>query len=351
MEAELKMPDLSTTGSEVTLLNWHVSVGEDIKRGQPLVEIETDKATMSVEATATGKVIRLCAEPGTEVGVGEVIAVIEKIGSPVGVQSTAPTSSTSATAAPSGSATGQSPASPARKAKPGSLFAKKKKTGQDAHSPSKSLSLDPSIAIAGKRLQQSKQTIPHFYLQTSANADPISARREGSDKKLAWDAFIVQAVGKALRDFDGMCCQFKGDDLVQVEDRSVGVAVSLDQALYVLPVSDPANRSLEEISEDIRAKVEKLRSGDKDVRKLKPACLTVSNLGVANVEAFAAIINPPESSILAVGKIEPKPVVADNQIVVQKRVTLVLSVDHRLVNGRYAADFLSKIVLELENIK
>jgi len=347
MEVELKMPDLSTTGSEVTLLNWHVSVGEDIKRGQPLVEIETDKATMDVEATATGKVIRLCAEPGTEVGVGEVIAVIEKAGSPAGVQSTAPTPDASATAAPSG----QSPASPARKAKPGSLFAKKKKPGQDAHSPSKTISLDPAMAIVGKRLQQSKQTIPHFYLQTSANADPISARREASDKKLAWDAFIVQAVGKALQDFDGMCCQFKGDDLVQIEDRSVGVAVSLDQALYVLPVSDPANRSLEEISEDICAKVEKLRSGDKDIRKLKPACLTVSNLGVANVEAFMAIINPPESSILAVGKIEPKPVVADTQIVIQKRVTLVLSVDHRLVNGRYAADFLSKIVLELENIK
>ena len=199
-------------------------------------------------------------------------------------------------------------------------------------------------------MQQSKQTIPHFYLQTSANADPISARRQASGEKLAWDAFIVQAAGKALREFDRMCCQIEGDHLVQVENRSVGVAVSLDQALFVLPVSDPANKSLEEISQDIRDSVEKLRAGDKDIRKLQPACLTVSNLGAANVEAFTAIINPPESSILAVGKIEPRPVVANDQIVIQNRVTLVLSIDHRLVNGRYAADFLSKIVLELENI-
>jgi pyruvate dehydrogenase E2 component (dihydrolipoamide acetyltransferase) len=339
MDVELKMPDLSTTGSEVTLLNWLVEVGEEVKRGQPLVEIETDKATMEVESVAAGTVKELCAEPGTEVAVGAVIAIIEKAGS------AAPAPDAVASARDTEK---QPPARPASKPKPGSLFAKKKKPGTETPAKSSVIPQDAAMAFVGKRMQQSKQTAPHFYLQTSANADPMSARRQASEPKLVWDAFFVKAIGTALQEFDRMCCSIEGENLVRREEQSVGVAVSLDEALYVLPVRDPAGKSLEDISGEIRRNAEALRSGDKELRKLQPACLTVTNLGAANVEVFSAIINPPESAILAVGKIEPKPVVVDGEIVVQSRVNLVLSVDHRVVNGRYAADFLSRIVKELE---
>jgi pyruvate/2-oxoglutarate dehydrogenase complex dihydrolipoamide acyltransferase (E2) component len=343
MDVELKMPDLSTTGSEVTLLSWLVDVGEEVKRGQPLVEIETDKATMDVEAVVAGKVKELCAEPGTEVAVGAVIAIIEKAGA-----APAPAAPAADASAEAGTSQKQAPARSASKPKPGSLFAKKKKPGTESPAKPNVERLDSAIAIVGKRMQQSKQTAPHFYLQTSANADPMRARRGATEPKLVWDAFFVKAVGAAMQEFDRMCCFIEGENLVQRDEPSVGVAVSLDEALYVLSVRDPASKSLEDISGEIRGKVEALRAGDKEARKLQPACLTVTNLGAANVEAFGAIINPPESAILAVGKIEPKPVVVDGEIAVQNRVTLVLSVDHRVVNGRYAADFLGRIVQELE---
>jgi len=343
MDVELKMPDLSTTGSEVTLLNWLVDVGEEVKRGQPLVEIETDKATMDVEAVVAGKVKELCAEPGTEVAVGAVIAIIEKAGA-----APAPAAPAAGASAEAGTTEKQTPARSASKAKPGSLFAKKKKPGGEAPAKPNVKPLDPAMAIVGRRMQQSKQAAPHFYLQTSANADRMVARRAASDPKLVWDAFFVKAIGTALQEFDRMCCSIEGDNLIQHEEPAVGVAVSLEEALYVLPVRNPASKSLENISGEIRGIVEALEAGNMEARKLHPACMTVTNLGAANVEVFGAIINPPESAILAVGKIEPKPVVIDDDIGIQSRVTLVLSVDHRVVNGRYAADFLGRIVQELE---
>lgn len=126
MDIRLKMPDLSTTGSEVTLLNWLVDVGDDVKRGQPLVEIETDKATMEVEAVSAGTVKELCVEAGTEVAVGDIYIVLAKEGGAALPPTTTPSPGTPTAAASSDAARQESNQS-AKKAKPGSLFAKKKR--------------------------------------------------------------------------------------------------------------------------------------------------------------------------------------------------------------------------------
>ena len=199
-------------------------------------------------------------------------------------------------------------------------------------------------------MQASKQTVPHFYLQTSVNADAMAARRAASDKKIAWDAFFVRAAAVALGKFERMGTSFDSDHLVPRGTDAVGVAVDVEGDLFVVPIAGAAAKSVEQVSEEIRAAVEKIRAGDPQARSLRPANLTVTNLGVANVETFVPIINPPESCILAVGKVAPAAMVADDgRIVAGSRVSVTLAVDHRVTSGRYAAGFLGAIVEELES--
>jgi pyruvate dehydrogenase E2 component (dihydrolipoamide acetyltransferase) len=147
-----------------------------------------------------------------------------------------------------------------------------------------------------------------------------------------------------------MGLRFENDRLVPAASDAVGVAVDHNGELYVIALTSPATKSPEQISDEIRATVDRLRAGEPDARRLHPAAMTVTNLGAANVETFTAIVNPPEAAILAIGKVAPAAVVQDGKVVPQHRVSLTLSVDHRVVNGKYAAEFLGAIVQELETL-
>jgi pyruvate dehydrogenase E2 component (dihydrolipoamide acetyltransferase) len=167
-------------------------------------------------------------------------------------------------------------------------------------------------------------------------------------KKLVWDAFFVSAVSNALVKYDRMCWRFENDELVISETDAVGVAVDVRGELYVLAIASPRSKTPEQISDEIRGEVERLKQGDLEARAVRPLNISITNLGASDVESFAAIINPPEAAILAIGRIAPAAVVRQGQVIVQNRVSLTLSVDHRIVNGRYAADFLNAIVREVE---
>ena len=203
--------------------------------------------------------------------------------------------------------------------------------------------------VMARRMQESKQTIPHFYLQTSANASAMVARRAAEPAKLAWDAFFVRAVARALGRFDRFRCRSDGQRLTPAETDAVGVAVDHEGELFVIPIASPAAKTIEQISAEIRQGVDRLRGGDPDARRIRPALMTVTNLGVSNVESFTAIINPPEAAILGVGRVKPTPVARpDGSVGVEPRCTLTLSVDHRVASGKYAGDFLAAIVAEIE---
>jgi pyruvate dehydrogenase E2 component (dihydrolipoamide acetyltransferase) len=345
MDVEIRMPDLATAESEVTLVRWLVQPGQPVRRGQPLLEIETDKATMEVESVAAGTLKLIQAQPGERVAVGQSIAVVET--------SAAPT-----LAAPTEAAVRQQikVAAPTPRTIDGnrlSFFARNKAARSAATGEAVRLSATEQEAV--HRLQVSKQTIPHYYLNTSANAERMAAIQDGaasgdSGAALLWDAFFVWAVSKALRNFERMRYRIDGDRLIRRSADAIGVAADVDDRLYVVPVERPLALSLEQISEQIRLKVERIRQGDATARKLGETIITITNLGAEGIESFAAIINPPETAILAVGKVAPTVHVQDDQIVIQKRVSLTLSVDHRVVNGKYAAKFLSKIVYELEHL-
>jgi pyruvate dehydrogenase E2 component (dihydrolipoamide acetyltransferase) len=211
--------------------------------------------------------------------------------------------------------------------------------------------LSLAARTAARRLQESKQTVPHFYLQTSANAEALLARRAAAlPLKLAWDAFFVWAVNRALKAFPKLACRFENEQLLPQESDSIGVAVDLDGDLYVVAVAAAAGQTLEQISAALRTAVESLRRNDSGARCRTRNVMTITNLGMTGVEAFAAIINPPEAAILAIGKVAPVVVAVDGRPVVQNRVTLTLSVDHRVASGKYAAEFLQHLVAELEAV-
>ncbi len=355
---EFKMPDLATTGGSVKIVRWLVQPGQAVTRGQFLLEVETDKATMEVEGTSAGVFTKALVLEGDSVDAGTVIAVIEAAGTKAAKPITAEPPMVLSEAAPQ----------PPKKA--GGFFARNRAAAvhaeaalpQDRVSPA-----DPPVAFsapgqlmplsiarrtAARRLQQSKQTIPHFYLQTSANAEPMMARRSAAlPEKLAWDAFFVKAVHAAIHRFPMMAYRFEDDQLVLQTTETIGVAADIAGDLYVVPMESPGEQSVEEISRALRARVTALRGGDPQARVMKPGAMTITNLGASNVETFIAIVNPPESAILATGKIRPVVIaMSDTAFAIQHRVNLTLSVDHRVANGKYAADFLGAIVEELENL-
>lgn len=342
MKYEMKMPDLATTGSAIKIVRWLKQPGQPVKRGEFLLEIETDKAAMEVESSAEGVLLETRAEPGSEAAAGDLIAIFEVAG-------TAPASN--AAPAPTPITTG--PASTAAAApKPAGMFARNRAGAKSAapESTPASAALSPARRTAARRLQESKQSIPHFYLERSASAEALIARRnQAGATKPVWDAYFVQAVSRALTRFQRMAFRYEAEKLVPQGTSAIGVAADIDGELYVIPVEESARKDVAAISREIREAVAGLRAGDPARQRVKPGVMTISNLGSTGVERFTAIINPPESAILAIGQLRPVVVPRGDSFATEQRVSLTLSVDHRVVNGKYAAEFLAAIVQEIES--
>jgi pyruvate dehydrogenase E2 component (dihydrolipoamide acetyltransferase) len=329
MELAMKMPDLSTTDSAIKLVRWLVQPGQSVKRGQPLCEIETDKAASEVESIVTGVLKECRAQPGEMVTVGQEIAIFEPAASPTPASSDA---------RPPDRALG--------------LFARNRVAvpiPSPPPIPAPAVVLSQSQQTLGRRLQASKQDIPHFYLQASASAEGIVRRRVAASPKPVWEAFFVSAISNVLKDFERICWRLGKEGASVAPDTDIGVAVDVQGDLFVVAIAPPSGGSVEEVSKVIRAKVQQIKDGVAGARGIQPTAITITNLGSSCVESFAAIINPPEVAILAIGKIGPVPVVQDSRIAIQNRVALTLSVDHRVINGKYAADFLGAIIREIES--
>jgi pyruvate dehydrogenase E2 component (dihydrolipoamide acetyltransferase) len=349
MKFEMKMPDLATTASSMKILGWLKKPGESVRRGELALEIETDKAAVEVEATVNGILLETKVEAGSVVAAGDVVAIIEVEEQPTSAVSvvSGPATKTEDTA---------SIQSTLAKQKASGMFARNRdaagksteadrKQGTD-RSPT---ALSPARRTAARRLQESKQTVPHFYLQTSARVDALVARRNATTRsKLLWDAFFVKAVSNALKRFEKMAFYFENDTLVPQGTGNIGVAADIDGELFVVSVDSPAEKEVEQVSENITSAVEALRSGDVNSRQIRPGVITISNLGGTGIESFSAIINPPEAAILAIGMARAVIVPNGNTFAMEHRINLTLSVDHRVVNGKYAAEFLAAIAKEIE---
>jgi pyruvate dehydrogenase E2 component (dihydrolipoamide acetyltransferase) len=195
-------------------------------------------------------------------------------------------------------------------------------------------------------MTQSKQELPHFYVTTEVDAEPMLTMRaqinpalpEG--EKLSVNDFIVKATALALREFPNLNASLDGDQIHRHGSINVGIAVSVEDGLLTVVTRDSDLKPLRQLSIETRTMVERTRSGKVRPDDIEGSTFTVSNLGMFDVDHFIAIINPPEAAILAIGSVNEVPVVKDGLIVPGKRMKVTLSADHRVTDGAEVAQWL-----------
>jgi len=418
MAETINMPKLGFDMAEGLLVRWVKQVGENINKGDVLAEIETDKATVEVESSASGVVLQLIVDQGTMVPVNAPIAVIgaagEKVDAPVadsGKQKAevkvdekpipakpeaAPVTQTVTTPQPAEETVekgGPVKASPLAKkvardnkvdlsrvqgSGPGGRVVRKDveaalSSGAAAMPPAKpSVSMPmPSVvpishedetiqltklrrAIA-RRMTESTTSIPHFYVTHEYKMDAVMAMRKQANEylpdneKLSVNDFIVKAVALTLRQFPNLNASFAGDKVVHHGAVNVGVAVAVENGLLTVAHKDTDQKPLRQISNEVKGMVRRAREGKVKPDDIEGSTFSISNMGMFDVENFAAIINPPEAAILAVGSAREVPVVEKGEVKVGWRMKATISVDHRVSDGAEAAQFMQALAGFLEN--
>lgn len=400
------MPALGVAQEKGTLLNWHKAEGQSVTKGEPLMEVETDKATVEIEAPASGILTNVTAAAGDEIPVGNKIAVIlapGEVATPATLQEShlPPLSKgeeeTAARPVPQpeipseghplpvgegrgevrSAVRGKKLASPAAKRiarEKGIDLASLKGSGPEGAvlvedvvraadtqaaapgGPSKikeTVQLTPMRRIVGERMAKSKQTAPHFYLSMEADMAEISRRRNALKEKgeslvPSINDFILGACARALRDFSSLNASFTDHGVEIYSDINIGIAVALEEGLVVPVIRNADRLSLQELAKQSRELAEKAQKKKLFPLDYEGGTFTVSNLGMFGVDSFIAIINPPQCAILAVGQVAPRVVSHGEGIAVRPMMTMSLSADHRVVDGAMAARFLQEVKRLLE---
>lgn len=408
------MPKLGFDMAEGTLVRWVIAEGEKVTKGDILAEIETDKATVEVEATASGVLLRQLVEQGTVVPVNTPIAVIGQPGEEIpsgpttlaaektGAQKESP-ASTISTPTPPAPAQMEAPATPqeirssplarrlAREAGvdlrliTGSgpqgritkvdvetyLASKGKLESQETGEPlvpespispiftsgiDRRIPLTKLRSIIGRRMVQSIQTVPHFFVTHEVDVENLMALRKEVNsilpegEKISVNDFVVRAAALSLREFPNLNASIdeKKGEIIQFGSIHVGVAVALENGLLTIVCKNTDQKSVRQISNELRSLVDRARQGKVRSEDIEGSTFSISNLGMFDVTHFTAIINPPEAAILAIGSVTPKPVVFNGEISIRQRMNVTISVDHRVSDGAEAARFLQVLASYLE---
>ncbi len=400
MPTTVAMPALSPTMTEGTLARWLVGEGDRVSAGDVIAEIETDKAAMELEAVDGGLVGRLLVAEGTEgVPVNQPIAVMlgegEDASALDGFQP-APEAAPRMPAPPPAAATSGStfredhPESSAERifASPlarrmaeragldlsaiqgtgprgrivktdveaalseGSPQAAASRAAMDeAPSPPAGESgIVPHTAMRkaiARRLSESKRTVPHFYLTVDCDLDRLLAmrrefnERDGADRRISVNDFVVRAAALALRETPDANASWSDEGTIRYGSVDVSVAVATDAGLVAPVVRNADRKGLGEISAEMKDLAARARGGGLRPEEYEGGTFSISNLGMFGVREFSAIVNPPQSAILAVGAGEPRPVVRDGALNVATVASCTLSCDHRVVDGAVGARLLA----------
>jgi pyruvate dehydrogenase E2 component (dihydrolipoamide acetyltransferase) len=408
MAETINMPKLGFDMAEGMLVRWVKQVGENINKGDILAEIETDKATVEVESSASGVVLQLIVDQGTMVPVNAPIAVIgaagEKVDAPAASPSKVesqkseekPAAQTQPTVAPVAQASAPAESGPVKASPlakkvakdngvnlasvqgtgPGGRVVRKDVESAMASGQSSTVSRpstpitnyqlpisveDKTIATTklrqaiGRRLVESKQTIPHFYVTHEYKMDALMDMRKQANaylpdnEKLSVNDFILKAVALSLRQFPNLNATIKGNEIIQFGHVNVGVAVTVPGGLMTVVVKDTDQKSMRQISGEVKAMAGRAREGKVKPEDVDGSTFSTSNLGMYDVEEFIAIVNPPEAAILAISSAREIPVVENGQIKPGWRMKATISVDHRISDGAEAAQFMQKLAEFLEN--
>lgn len=410
------MPKLGFDMAEGTLVRWVRKEGEKIEKGAILAEIETDKATVEVESTYSGVLHKFLVEQGSSVPVGTPIAIVAAEGEKVNLEELdfsqkdvtqepaekiaikQPEKSIEKSELPIPASELEIRASPLAKkmateagldlsaisgSGPDGRIVKKDiekaltSGGQPVRtilpSSEKPARIDPEIwkprpekadkkvsidklrAVIGRRMVESKQQVPHFYVTHAYDVERLIALRKEMNEflddrqKISVNDFVVKATALTLRLYPNLNASIADENFLQHAHINIGVAVSVPGGLLTVVCKDADQKSVHQISSEVKEMANRARAGKVRPEDIEGSTFSISNLGMYNLENFAAIINPPEAAILAVGSAMPAPMVKDGGVVAGMQMKATLSVDHRVSDGVEAAKFMQSLADYLEN--
>jgi len=398
MPKEVRLPQLGQTMEEGTIVDCRVKVGDEVSKGDVIFEIETDKATLEMESPAEGFVKHILAEVDQTLPVGAPVLVLGDKDEEVpqsfidSLSSSATAQSAPAEAAPVAAAeaakaepepakpTGRVMASPRAKKLAEQLgvdLATVKGTGpagkiseQDvqkaaarkpAEAPAAMAEIKLGATVPLNRLQRitaekmlkSKREIPCFYLNVRADVTDLVKLRtkmnESGAVKISYNDFIMKAVATGLEKYPIMTGQLDGDTIQLAESINIGLAIAVEDGLVAPIVKGVNKQDVTQVARDSQALIEKARNNKLAPTDLEGGCITVSNLGALGIESFTPIVVPGQCSILGIGKIADTCVPDNGNILVRKLMSMTLSVDHKVANGAYAAQFLDFVRKVLED--
>lgn len=376
------MPPLGQTTEDIKILGWRKAEGEPVKQGDVLLEVETDKATLEVEAYTSGILLKILHGAGEVVTAGSVIAIIGQPGEVLeapeqkAVQPSLPSVQTVSPQAPSpaaAAAPGKVLASPvARKLAmdhgldisqiPGSGPGGRVEKEDVLAYIERQKSAAPQVVEASRtwraiaeRLARSFREIPHIYL--TVRVDMTQAKKfleqwhAAAKPRLTYTHLLLRNAARALRAEPRVNRVWLADGRIQTfAQANVGLAVAGEDSLIVVTIPEPDRMALADLATYAEAAVERARAGRLTAADLAGCALTVSNLGMYGVDEFSAIVDPQQAAILAVGRVADEPVVlpGETAIAIRPRMTVTLSADHRVIDGVIAARFLDAFRKEAE---
>ncbi len=423
------MPEVAANATHATLVSWNKAQGDSIQAGESIADVETDKAVLELPVEQGGVVGKLLVANGTEVAVGEPIALVLAEGETLDdAQAPEPLASAAATPAAVPAAPPASPApvagvaptvpapasaqAPAAQSSSGGarifsspvarLLAKQhgidlatvagsgpkgrvtkhdvvqqvqaQDTTQDTQDMTPTAkALTGAVAVAAieddaparvvrpnsmrrtiaKRLSQSKSEVPHFYLRARCQVDALLALRKeinaARETPVSINDFVVRAAAVALAQVPQMNVSWREDGVHEFERVDISVAVDTPNGLYTPIVRDAANKPVSRISAEIRELAKLARNSQLQPSQYQGGTFSVSNLGMFGVDEFDAIINPPQAAILAVGGVKAVALVKDGEVVVGRVMDVVLSIDHRAVDGAVGARYLAALRALIEH--
>ncbi len=370
MAYEFKLPDLGEGLTEGEIARWLVTEGQEIAEDDPLVEIQTDKTTVEVPSPAAGKVARILVEEGAVVPVGTLLVVIGEDGAPVDGRERSCCS-------PKGQARGLSlPRGPAER---GASVRRRSSAGwreelgvdlaglagtgpqgrvteDDVRRAASDTSegQSPGLGREGRRekLRGVRRLIAEHMARAHREVPPVTWVEECDFGQVALDRLlptVLSACASALREFPELNARLEGDEIVYLDRYDIGVAVQTDQGLVVPVVRRCDTRSIDELADEVARLAESARAGTLAPDDLRGSTFTVTSAGKLGGLFHTPIVNHPEVAILGVGRIAPRPVVRDGEVVVRPMGTIAVTFDHRVIDGARAAEFGLSVIRRLES--
>lgn len=388
----IRMPKLSDTMTEGVIAAWHKKVGDKVKAGDLLAEIETDKATMEFESFQEGVLLHIGVEIGGSAPINGILAILGKEGEDISAllkeesipaantkTDTKSSEKTTEIVPPAKQDTTISVSSGRIKASPlaRSLAIERgidirQVTGSGDHgriikrdienwaSPQgvqqesfREESISQMRKTIARRLSESKFTSPHFYLTIEVDMDQVMSSRkawnEKSENKLSVNDFVIKASAMALQKHSAVNASWLGDKIRYNQHIHIGVAVAVPDGLVVPVIRFTNTLSLTNINSEVKRLAQKAKDKKIMPEDMQGNTFSISNLGMYNIEEFTAIINPPDACIMAVGSVKQVPVVKNGIIQPGHTMKVTLSCDHRVVDGATGAEFLGTFRMMLEN--